>query len=291
MTHEKMREEMRCLSKKAETINPSAKLAQHFEGYQNLLLYGAGNAGKQFVKLLKELLPQQKIYCFLDKNAGINSECVGYPVYTPDDARLNADFREKSIVVLALLLKKDETDILAEQLRDKGYKNVINAFDLLSFAPHGNCSGSAASRKIFSNEIEDVIAAFDLMKDERSKEVFFSVFRAHAEFEYSLPVLNPELTAYVDVDIPLRNKYRSFVDCGAYTGDTLDDLAKLHNVEHYFGFEPDMQSYAKLVARADGWHDKIGKSILFPLGISDKNEFLHFFATGGKIAELTYRVR
>jgi FkbM family methyltransferase len=119
------------------------------------------------------------------------------------------------------------------------------------------------------------------MSDEHSREVFLSVLEAHATLDYKLYALSPGMTAYVDVQVPFRHKYRSFVDCGAYTGDTLSELVKWHQVGQYIGFEPDMQNFVRLAKQSDALSGWGGRAVLLPLGVSDKNEFLRFLATGG----------
>ena len=280
MTNGEMCTEIRRLALEAQKINSREVLSEQFKDCSHLVVYGAGNAGGQFVNFLKTALPEQKIDCFLDRNAANKSTYLDYPVYTPADSRLDAVFREKSLVVLAVLLHENEYAELERQLHELGYKKFINAFSLCAFALHDDYSG-AMNRDIFARDADDILAAFALMSDDHSRHVFLSNFRSHVTLDYKTQALSPNMTAYVDVNVPFRNKYHSFVDCGAYIGDTLLTLTEHHKVEQYFGFEPDMQSYARLSRQADSLRDNFGQAVLLPFGVGEKNEFLHFFASGG----------
>jgi len=277
---EKLHMEIEKLAYEAHNINPADVINEHFKGSKNIIIYGAGNAGKLFLSFLSSVLPENKIDCFLDRDADKKPEYLGYPVYKPNDSRLNTDFRKESLVILALILQEDEYRALQEQLHEMGYKKTFIAYYLNRYGLHPTLS-EAKERAIFSQNIENILAAFDLMADEHSRNIFFSVFRAHAKIDYKLPVLSKDMTQYVDIGIPLRNNYKYFVDCGAYIGDTFIELVKRHKVKKYIAFEPDLQSYEKLIHQVNVLRDKFEQSILLPLCVGEKNEFLRFFAGGG----------
>jgi len=284
MTKDEMRAEIRRLALKAEKKTFFEVMAEQLKDCPNLAVYGAGHMGRLFVNEARLHCPGIKINCFLDRNADEKPEFLGFPVYKPDDASLKMDFREKATIVLALYLREHEYDYLAGDLRKLGYKRFIDTFYLQFFYFYSALDQSKQSeledRGLFAREIEDILKAFDLMADEHSQEVFFNAIYFHSVFDYrrSLPQQNME--DYVDVNVPFRNKYRSFVDCGAYTGDTLEQLVTRHKVDFYFGFEPDRQNYAKLERRADALSEKIGQAVLLPLGVCNVNRFSRFASLG-----------
>jgi len=290
MTKDEMRAEIRRLALKAEKKTFFEVMAEQLKDYSCLAVYGAGNMGLRFVSEVRLHLPDIKIDCFLDRNANEKPEYLGFPVYKPDDTRLNMDFREKATVVLALFLIDSEYNELTAELRKLGYKRFLDTIyvQYLRFLPCPPPSKhiELVDRSLSAREIENILKAFDLMADEHSQEVFFNIFCYNFAFEYKIPSSRQIMEAYVGVDVPFRNKYRSFVDCGAYTGDTLEQLVKRHKVNHYFGFEPDRQNYAKLACKANAMGEKIGQVLLMPLGLGNTNEFLRFDSRGDMSSRL-----
>jgi FkbM family methyltransferase len=286
MTKAEMRKEIERLIDIAGDMKPEKVFAEHMKGASHILVYGAGNMGGIIHRCLRELLPDRRISCFLDRNAANKPEYLGCPVYTPDDARLSTEFRCDSIVVLALLITEDGGyESLEDDLRALGYTKFLNAFRQMGMAlPYEE--SSLGDRDIFQRERDVILQAFDMLRDEHSQEVFLSVLKAHATLNYDLPVLSPGMTQYLDVDVPFRHNYRTFVDCGAFTGDTLAELVKRYTVDKYFGFEPDMQSYVKLSEQADAVRNQFGEAVLFPMGVGGKNEFLQFKAIGGGASQI-----
>jgi len=183
---------------------------------------------------------------------------------------------------------KKDYDEIEENLRSLGYKKFFNANYLYGFGLDYDKDGTG-SREQFAKEVEDIVSVFDLMTDEHSEDVYLKIFKAHAEMKYNIPELSPNMKQYVDVNIPFRFNFHSFVDVGGYTGDTLKDIVKYYNLKQYIAFEPDIGNYSKLLLTAEQLGKNIGKAILLPIGLSDKNEYVRFFALSGgdsKIDEL-----
>jgi len=80
------------------------------------------------------------------------------------------------------------------------------------------------------------------------------------------------------VGVPFSKGYASFVDCGAYMGDSLCDLLNLKECETYIGFEADINNFEKLERFIDSLNEssKIKEIILLPCGVSDNNGYLSF---------------
>jgi len=280
MTRLEKRNEIIRLAREAKKFDLQKALDEGLDGEKDLILYGAGGVGRNIANLIKTS-GRYYVKCFLDRNADKKPEYLGFPVYKPDDVRLSADFRENALVILSLMLPlQKDYDEIEGYLRSLGYKKFSNANYLLGFGLSYDKEGGV-DRKRFAEEAEEIASAFDLMTDEHSEDVFLQIFKAHAEIKYEIAQQSPNMTQYVDVNVPFRFKYRFFIDVGAYIGDTLLDLVKYHNLEQYIAFEPDMGSYAKLSLTAEKFCKNIVKVILFPIGLSDDHEFLRFSALGG----------
>ena len=196
------------------------------------------------------------------------------------------EFRKVVLVVIAILLDDLQYNEVVEYLKKIGYTRFENAmpyFTRLLFFSH-----ETNKENIIVKEIDNVLSAFEHITDEHSEDVFISLLNAHATVCYDIKKLSAGMTQYVDVTVPFRHNYRSFVDCGAFTGDTFKDLFKWHSVEQYFGFEPDALCYAKLSQNVDTLHEKTKYCVLLPLGVGDKNEYLRFSSTGDGIGRMNY---
>lgn len=71
------------------------------------------------------------------------------------------------------------------------------------------------------------------------------------------------------------NKDWTVIDIGANIGQTLLKVKSIHNEINYFGFEPNpvcIYYLNKLISK-----NKLTKTILFPIGVSNKTELLPFF--------------
>jgi FkbM family methyltransferase len=189
--------------------------------------------------------------------------------------RLDEKFRKDALVVIAILLDNLQYNEVVDSLKKLGYTRFINAMPFYIRLLH--FSLETDKENVIKKEINDILLAFEYMSDEHSEDVFISLFNAHATVCYDIrEIISTGMIQYVDVNLPFRYNYRSFVDCGAFTGDTFEELIKKHNVERYFAFEPDLKCYTKLVSNIYFSNAKTKNIILLPLGIGEKNEFLRF---------------
>ena len=102
---------------------------------------------------------------------------------------------------------------------------------------------------------EHLQQAFDLLSDERSREdfAFFVEAIVSPDPERTLPAAAPDQT-YFPEDIVRLSDQETFIDCGAYDGDTLVKFHALTEGRYslYVGVEPDPANFARLEARIDG---------------------------------------
>ena len=275
MTREEIHEQIKQICKKNSKLTIYDKLVSHFEKYSNIVIYGAGNAGKVSAQYLNQHY-KKDISCFLDKNADSIKEVLGIPVYKPDDPTLTDEFKKDSIVIVAVLLPKiEDYEKIYSCLKGFGYNNYYYYYYGPTFCYD---ESERNDRENLMRETDKIIEAFDLMSDTHSQEVYFKSLNALAELDFDLPIQSDGMTEYIEVDVPFRYKHRAFVDCGAFTGDTFEALIQHEKTEHYFGFEPNMINCASLCENVRKVPNI--KSICFPLGVSDKNEFLRFTEKG-----------
>ena len=277
--------ELSNLARKASEINPNDLLSGFMEEHTKIVIYGAGAVGRNCINFSKNINDTNfEITCFLDRNADLKPKYCGYPVYKPDDPCLSVDFRKEAVVILALWLPIADYPKLEKELRALGYTKFVNAMHQLGVII-GDSYYESKGRQFFIQETDQILAAYKLMYDDHSRNVFYAIFRAYSLFDYNLPVLSLGMEQYVNVQIHFRHGFRNFVDCGAFTGDTLESLAKHHSVKCYFGLEPNFDNFVKLVRTYDKLKDKVEKAVFLPIGAGINNEFLQFAGSGetGKV--------
>jgi FkbM family methyltransferase len=96
------------------------------------------------------------------------------------------------------------------------------------------------------NSIPEVNLAFELLSDDKSREIYKDFIRYHTCFSQAL-FSKYEPNQYFCDDLIDRIDYSSFVDAGAYDGDSLQSWLKHVDSGYYYGFEPQIFEYNKLV--------------------------------------------
>lgn len=124
--------------------------------------------------------------------------------------------------------------------------------------------------EFYENSRDRLLRAFRLQADERSREVFVNTFclrvaphLAWQSYEdlFTLPQYFPE-------DIVSLANCKNMVDCGAYTGDTLEEFHKLTGggYARYYAFELDHDNYAALQNTAGSLGGGV-RITCFPYGV------------------------
>ena len=276
MSTDKMRQEVGKLTNEASIKDYDKKLVEFSGNDLDIVIYGAGKIGENCLAFINK---SREVTCFLDMKADEKNEYCDLPVFHPDSPHLSERRRKNTLVVLALFLPKNEYLDIECNLRNMGYQHFVNAVYDLGVAL-GSKYYKAQGRRFFADDADEILTAYDLMSDNHSKEVFYSVFRSYALSDYDIQTQSIGMVQYVDVQVPFRNNFKTFVDCGAFNGDTLRSLVDYHDVKRYFGFEPDISNFEALSQTYDELSHKLGFAVLFPTGVGKSNEFLRFSSSG-----------
>ncbi|GHS90441.1 hypothetical protein AGMMS49957_16450 [Synergistales bacterium] len=205
---------------------------------------------------------------FLDKNASTGQTNNGVAVLAPDDKSLSRETRCDAFVFVSLILDKEPRLALYEQLKALGYANLGYGFAWVrTQAPESDKQWK-----------ESVLKVFDMFEDIYSQTVYSqnlsAVFSDNGNDGFVSP--SKEIQ-YFDNTVPFRKNNMRFVDCGAFTGDTLESLCKtLGHIEAYAGFEPMPSNLTKFVGTAEKLRDEIGTGVIYPCAVGAKNEVLTF---------------
>jgi len=287
MTRMEIEVELRKLAIDAPIYNIDDKINEQFGLHRKIYVYGAGFCGKTITEFLFSYNGgKYKPTYLLDKNANEKTEYMGVPVYKPDDENLTVAFKESALVILAVWLPlRSDFDHLRDYLFTRGYRHIVYPHSMVWRAIVACISEEAFNRDIYSSNINDVIAAYELMADKVSEDTFLYVFRSHTKSDYEvfnneIPGQCTDLIQYFDPSVPRKKHINTCIDCGAYKGELLDALGDYYEIEKYIGFEPNPANYNILSETANMHSSRIKDIVILPLGVSDQNGFLGFDLDG-----------
>jgi FkbM family methyltransferase len=246
----------------------------------SVILYGAGQAGRDVCRVLTE--EGIRVVCMLDRRAREGERYLGVPLYTPDACPVEPDRRSAVPVVLSIFNRAVDMPDLARAMRSLGFTRIVSFMDL-----HAHFSGELGDRFWLTNRSyveshrEDIAAAEELWADEESRAQYRGLIALRRRGVFD-PRLNPrpEDTQYLPSDVPgwLTFGPLRLVDCGAYEGDTLEQMiAASLQIEASAHFEPDLRNFAGLVRRVRGLRkDLRGPVLLWPCAVSDRSGVVSF---------------
>ena len=80
----------------------------------------------------------------------------------------------------------------------------------------------------------------------------------------------------IDDDFSNKYNYKRFIDCGAYNGDTAEELNNLHGkIEKLALFEPDQNTFKSLVENISSTKEKFANEmVIYPCGVWSRTEKL-----------------
>ena len=110
------------------------------------------------------------------------------------------------------------------------------------------CGEELFCEEFFDAHLEEIYNAREAFEDEESKKVFDNVIRY--KLFGSLRYLKVTEYSEKECDALLNtDKYESYLDLGAYNGDTIKKYSSLcKNLKEIYAFEPDKRNYKKLLA-------------------------------------------
>lgn len=142
------------------------------------------------------------------------------------------------------------------------------------------------SRAYFKANAKRVEFVTNLFYDEESKRTFVEIINAmtsHKKFNIFHGVENQ----YFINNFFKYGKNEVLIDCGAFTGDTIENFLKLQDMEYdqIIAFEPGIGNYKILENKFGGGSDKF---LLINKGVYSKNTKLYFSENGasGEVSEI-----
>jgi len=138
-------------------------------------------------------------------------------------------------------------------------------------------------RNALASNLERIGKVASQLADDESREILFRLcaFRLGLDLPFS-SFRSYENQYFNDLSLPrLYGRPISYLDCGAYNGDTYTDLLKQTgiNLRQAFLMEPDPANYAGLVSHVSSRHPEV---ICLPLAAADRHSILTFSSGQGE---------
>jgi FkbM family methyltransferase len=216
-----------------------------------IVLFGSGNLGRRTLAGLRKIGIEP--LCFVDSNPSKWGQSIDdLSVLSPDEAARAYGKTATFVITVWGALGADRMHSRIERLKQLGCNTVLTFLPLYwkypdLFLPH---YAIGLPHRVHL-QAERVRKAFALMADDQSRREFVAQinFRLHGDFSaLPAPVSGP---MYFRRELFQIGTGDTFVDCGAFDGDTLDSF--LQETENSFasiiGFEPDPANFEKLSAK------------------------------------------
>jgi FkbM family methyltransferase len=261
------------------------------EGKEKVVVYGAGSAAKELFECLQ--LHHIEVECFCDKNiAMIGSLFQDKKVISIEI--LCEEYKDKYIVI-GVLNQKDE---VYNFLRNEGFQKVCLIKDEEKFYYYLQFPRWKNSLEKLIKDEPLILAAYQLLADQQSKDIFikrlsalasFADFNSYkrfcelSDFPHDLPPekrvfrSNFENQKYFDNDLIKLDPGTNLIDCGAFDGDSFIEFKgeiekKGFDYSMSYCIEPDKTNFNKLQKNIGAF-----KNIqLFNLGAWNKKAILDF---------------
>jgi len=228
------------------------------------LVYGCGSTGRAWARTLADA--GARVLAFVDRHA---ADDQALPVRRPDSCP--DDWKTGCSLLLGLHNPGVDIGAVRAELRALGFAHVVLLQELIDRFPERAHFWLAPAVQSLSDE-DGIRAAHAGLADEASRALFTALLDQRLNgVADGLPPPDP-VHAYLPPDLPAPAGPIRFVDCGAYTGDTIESFRRLgHCFAAVAAFEPDPAHYAKLAAAlADE------QAAVFPCGVWHRMEQLRF---------------
>ena len=257
------------------------ELRNIYEVFRNrkLIIYGGGGYGKRVIRLLIKYNLKSNIVAICDSDSGKwNTEIEGIRVCSIQDI----DFSERLLAIIASECKNEIYDILKQY-----------PVDIYKEMPYQKFMEDKMSMYVFKKEnvntvgfnlnwfdewknlyMQQELKTIDILDDTKSKMIIRNrvdfYCSGNINYIYNISVDNEE---YFDKEILELTDEEVFVDCGAYTGDTILSFLKcVNDYKKIYAFEPDDYNFSKLKKEFGNRED----ILLYNCGVGEEDTKLAF---------------
>ncbi len=220
----------------------------------DIVLYGAGGFGKELANVF--ISHNIQPIAFLDKK--ITGTVENIDVFHP------TKFNDKNVtVILSIVLHKTVRNEVINYLKELGYKNIIDGQVIRAHY--------VDFEQDYKLVMSDRLKPLSYLADEESILAYKQNVESHLSRNYENYFESDDYMQYF-AKIENNNRFQTFVDCGAYIGDTLLEALKNNiEIETYYGFEPISENFKKLQDNT-----KNISATIYNAGVSNSSGLLYF---------------
>jgi FkbM family methyltransferase len=253
-----------------------------------IVLFGAGNLGRRTLSLLRA--HGRAVAAFVDNDSNLWGGVIDdVQVLSPPDA--SSRFAGDGLAVVTIWRAEGGHDfsVTRDDLRSRGWRRVESFIPL--FWGYGADALPYITIDLPTRVLEardEVMAAAALWSDERSLREYVDQIRWRLTADFG--ALSPaDPNQYFADGVVRVGPDEVFVDCGAFTGDTLLDVAhRVGSWRAYHALEPDPASFAALHAVVATLPGPLADRVhVHRAAASDRRGTARFNATGLGSAQLS----
>ncbi len=236
-----------------------------------LLLYGAGRDGRSVAKHLKA--QGSIVSAFIDAHAAPGEVRDGIPVFTLDEWA-SAGRVDGATVLVSIRNADVNIAPILDLLSASGFSRVMSMVDYVNCWPIDSTFSYywLAPASAYTEMGQRLAMARAVLSDDLSRTWFDALMRLRLAGDYhGLPTPTPT-DQYVPTGLSRWTNPMRLIDCGAYVGDTVALMIRDgYQLDAAIAFEPDPDSYAKLITRFGGLN-----ITYLPCGVSDMARMVTF---------------
>jgi FkbM family methyltransferase len=256
---------------------------------QSLVLYGAGNLGRNVLRGLRK--NGMDAIAFADANPVLSGKLVeGVPVFSPEDAARKFGKNAAFVVCVWHPDRQHSIQHIMANLAQLGADRVTSFVPLFwkyssTFLPY--FFWDLPSK--FLAERAAIEHCYSALSDEASKTYFVDNLGFRADGDFRQPSSPSELPAYFPRELFHLSADECFVDCGAFDGDTIQAfLGETHGVfRRIVAFEPDPRNHDALQRNFLAADSLRSRAVIHKAAVGASKGKVRFNATGLDNAAVT----
>ncbi len=208
----------------------------------------------------------------------------GIPAFHPNEYKPSKKAKTESIVIISIG-NQDYYPEIFQQLKIMGFLNILLLRDIYEI--HNLFDNPPELREegfaYYQRNKAAIMAAYNIFADNESRELYARSMGIHMQrIPVPLPA-RPRHEQYFPTDIPLKQGYNRFINCGSYDGDVIRLLNQtIGKVKEIVCFEPEPDIYQKLVEYLSTHKHKLADRIMaLPCALHSHEEQMPFLSGTG----------
>lgn len=211
----------------------------------SVVIYGAAETGRMYkANLVKEGIT---ILAFADSNPDLwGMDIDGIKIISPEELKKN--YPDTPILVASAFYDTEIYEMLCKMKFSLVYPVSFLNYNYPDIFVSPEYFQEFDSLFIPGNQYE-ILKLNELWEDKKSKEVFYNIIRFRLTFDKSyLKAIKSKYKQYFETPIIPLSQEEVFIDCGAYTGDSIVNFYEETSgrFKKAYSFEPDRTNFIKL---------------------------------------------